>query len=123
MADPKPGVIPRKDSDLDVRDMFDRMTRAYLLTVIGEDLIEEHRRKPCGHHSEPLARLLAWCQRRPLPEQYAVKAEADGTFRIVSMTGRRGVAPSYLGEARFASLEEARHGVLLRHISDLTGKQ
>jgi uracil-DNA glycosylase len=56
---------------------------------------------------------LAWCQRRPLPEQYAVKAEADGTFRIVSMTGRRGVRPNYLGEARFASLEEARHGVLL----------
>lgn len=112
-----------KNSDRDVRDMFDRMTRTYLLTVIGDDLIEEHRVKPYGHHSEPLARLLAWCQRRPLPEQYAVKAEADGTYRIVSMTGRRGVAPSYLGEARFASLEEARHGVLLRHISDLTGKQ
>lgn len=123
MAYPKPGPTSRRDSDLDVRDMFDRMTRTYLLTVISDDLIEEHRRKPYGHQSEPLTRLLAWCQRRPLPEQYAVKAEADGTFRIVSMTGRRGVAPSYLGEACFASLEEARHGVLLRHISDLTGKQ
>jgi hypothetical protein len=38
------------------------------------------------------------------------------------MTGRRGIPPTYIGESRFASLEEARHGVLLQHISDLTGK-
>lgn len=123
MAETKQRLAPRKDADHDVRDMFDRMTRAYLLTVVSDELIAEHRRSPFGHHSEPLTRLLAWCQRRPLPEQYAVKAEADGTYRIVSMTGRRGARPTYLGEARFASLEEARHGVLLRHISDLTGKQ
>lgn len=122
MAEPIQDQARRTDADHDVREMFDRMTRAYLLTVISDELVEEYRRSPTGHHSEPLARLLAWCQRRPLPEQYAVKAEADGTFRIVSMTGRRGVRPNYLGEARFASLEEARHGVLLRHISDLTGK-
>jgi hypothetical protein len=122
MAEPIPQPALRKDSDNDVRDMFDRMTRVYLLTVLSDDLIAEHRRNPFGHHSEPLTRLLAWCQRRPLPQQYAVKAEADGTYRIVSMTGRRGARPTYLGEARFASLEEARHGVLLRHISDLTGK-
>lgn len=122
MAEPRQDQTRRTDADHDVREMFDRMTRAYLLNVISDDLVEEYRRSPTGHHSEPLARLLAWCQRRPLPEQYAVKAESDGTFRIVSMTGRRGVRPNYLGEARFASLEDARHGVLLRHISDLTGK-
>jgi hypothetical protein len=51
-----------------------------------------------------------------------VKAEADGSFRIVLMSGRRGVRPSFLGEKRFASLEDARHGVLLQHISDLIGE-
>jgi branched-chain amino acid transport system permease protein len=122
MAEPKRQPLQRGDIDQEVRAMWDRMTRAYLMTVISDALIEEHRRRPMGHHSEPLARLLAWCQRRPLREQYAVKAEADGSFRIVSMTGRRGARPEYVGEARFASLEEARHGVLLRHISDLTGK-
>ena len=122
MAEPKRQPLQRGDIDQDVRAMLDRMTRAYLKTVISDALVEEHRRSPTGHHSEPLARLLAWCQRRPLSEQYAVKAEADGSFRIVSMTGRRGVRPEYVGEARFASLEDARHGVLLRHISDLTGK-
>lgn len=109
------------DADLSVRDHFDRMTRAYLKTVLDDGLIEEHRLNPAGHHSEPLARLLAWSQRRPLSSQYAVKAEADGTFRIVAMSGRRGMRPTYVGDDRFPSLAEARHGVLLRHISDLTG--
>ncbi|MFO1151707.1 MAG: hypothetical protein U1E62_25310 [Alsobacter sp.] len=120
MPAPHADTAPQ-DADIHVRDMFDRMTRAYLRSVLSDALVEEYRRNPTGHHSEPLARLLAWCQRRPLPEQYAVKAEADGSFRIIAMAGRRGAGPAYVGEERFASLNEARHGVLLRHISDLSG--
>jgi hypothetical protein len=113
------GPINRDDG---VRDHFDRMTRAYLLSVLDDELIEEHRTSDGGHPSEPLSRLLAWCQRRPLGEQYAVKAEADGTFRLVSFSGRRGQPLRYLGEDRYATLQEARHGVFLRHIQDLTEK-
>lgn len=108
------------DSDRHVRAHFDKMTRQYLLSVLNDGLIEEHRRNP-PHLSEPLSRLLAWCQRRPLTEQFAVKAEADGSFRIISFSGVRGDAPSYATEHRYATLAEARHGVLLRHIQDLTG--
>lgn len=108
------------DSDRHVRDHFDKMTRKYLLSVLNDGLIEEHRRNP-PHLSEPLSRLLAWCQRRPLAEQYAVRAEADGSFRIISFSGVRGRAPSYATDQRYSTLAEARHGVLLRHIHDLTG--
>ena len=94
MAGPKRQPALPADADEHVREMWDRMTRSYLLSVLSNDIIEEHRRSPTGHHSEPLARLLAWCQRRPLPEQYAVKAEADGSFRIVSMTGRPKLPPA-----------------------------
>ena len=120
MTNPAPAPGPR-DKDVHVRDMFDRLTRQYLLAVLSDDLIEEHRRNP-PHMSEPLSRLLAWCQRRPVSEQYAVKAEADGTFRLIVFSGIRGRGPSYASEDRFKTLEEARHGVLLRHIQDLTGK-
>src|SRR6185437_15336013 len=81
-----------------------------------------HRSGDAVHPSEPLARLLAWCQRRPLTEQYPIKAEADGTFRLVSPSGRRGQAPHYVGDERYATVEQARHGAFLRHISDLTEK-
>lgn len=117
--DGKPLVI---DKDLHVRDHFDRMTRRYLLSILSDDLIDEHRRGNLGHVSEPLARLLAWCQRRPLAEQYAVKAEADGTFKLIRLAGRRGQPPVYLSDERFATLQAARHGAFLRHISDLTEK-
>jgi hypothetical protein len=110
------------NKDVHVRDHFDRMTRAYLRSVLSDALIEEHRSGDAAHPSEPLARLLAWCQRRPLTEQYAIKAEADGTFRLVSPSGRRGQAPHYVGDERYATVEQARHGAFLRHISDLTEK-
>lgn len=111
----------RRDQDIYVRDHFDRTTRRYLLSILSDSLIEEHRQYP-AHPSEPLARLLAWCQRRPVEEQYAVKKEADGSFRVITFSGRRGVSPRYAGEERFASYEEARHGAFLHHIKDLTGQ-
>jgi branched-chain amino acid transport system permease protein len=110
------------NKDHQVRAHFDQMTRAYLLSVLDDDLIEEHRTGDGAHPSEPLSRLLAWCQRRPLTEQYAVKAEADGAFRLVSFSGRRGQPPRYIGDERYTTLQEARHGVFLRHIHDLTEK-
>jgi len=109
------------DRDIHVREAFDRITRQYLLAVLSDELIEEHRRNP-PHASEPLSRLLSWCQRRPLSKQYAVKAEADGSFRIIAFSGQRGKGPSYASEEKFTTLAEARHGVFLRHIQDLTGK-
>src|ERR1700688_1195005 len=110
------------DRDHQVRAHFDRMTRAYLLSVLDDELIEEHRTSVGSHLSEPLARLVAWCQRRPLGKQYAVKAEADGAFRLISFSRTRGQPPRYIGDERYTTLQEARHGVFLRHIKDLTEK-
>lgn len=107
--------------DIHVRNHFDQMTRKYLLSVLSDALIEEHRRFP-AHVSEPLARLLAWCQRRPPEEQYAVKKEADGSFRLIQLSGIRGRKPAYVGQERYPTLNEARHGAFLRHIKDLTGQ-
>lgn len=110
-----------EDKDLQVRSHFDQMTRKYLLSVLSDALIEEHRLSP-PHMSEPLVRLLAWCQRRPLAEQYSVKQEGDGSFRLINFSGVRGHKPVYASEENFATIREARHGALLRHIKDLTGK-
>ena len=110
------------DADLHVRANFDKITRSYLLSVLSDALIEEHRRKPEGHHSEPLTRLLNWCQTRPLHEQYAVLQEAGGCYRVVRLSGKPRVPPARVGSESYASLREARHAVFLNHIKDLTGK-
>jgi len=114
-------LADRRDQDSYVRDHFDRTTRRYLLSILSDSIIEEHRRYP-AHPSEPLARLMAWCQRRPIEKRYAVKKEADGNFRIITFSGKRGTRPRYAGEERFASYEDARHGAFLLHIKDLTGQ-
>lgn len=114
-------LTERRDQDSYVRDHFDRTTRRYLLSILSDSIIEEHRRFP-PHPSEPLARLLAWCQRRPIEQQYSIKKEADGGFRLITFSGRRGAKPRYVGEERFASYEEARHAAFLHHIKDLTGQ-
>jgi branched-chain amino acid transport system permease protein len=113
--------VGHSNKDAYVCEHFDRTTRKHLLSVLSNDLISEHRRNPV-HMSEPLARLVAWCQRRPLTKQYAVKAEADGSFRLIAFSGVRGHRPTYASEDRYATLEDARHGVLLRHIEDLSGQ-
>ena len=97
-------------------------TRTYLFSVLSDALIEEHRRSP-AHMSEPLVRFLAWCQRRPLEEQYAVKEESDGSFRLITFSGVRGPQTDLRRRGNTSRRsEEARHGAFLRHIKDLTGK-
>lgn len=110
------------NSDNFVYENWDKMTRVYLRSVMNQSLLDEHRSSSGSHYSEPLMRLLAWCQRRPLSEQYAVKHESDGAYRIISFIGRRGSRPIYVGDERFATLKEARHGILLCHVHDLEGR-
>jgi len=112
---------PVLNADDHVRNNFDAMTRKYLLTVLSDEIIEEHRQEQSGHHSEPLTRLLAWCHRRPPGEQYSLRQEADCSYRIIRMSGRRGRSPTYVGGKVFNTIDDARHGVLLQHIKDLTG--
>jgi hypothetical protein len=110
------------DADKYVRENFDRMTRAYLLSVFSDKLIDEHRNKPEGHHSEPLTRLLNWCHTRPLNEQYAVLQITDGRYQVVRLSGRPRVAPKRVDTEFHATVRDARHAAFLHHIKDLTGK-
>ena len=54
-----------RDGNSVYRDHFDSMTRQHLKKIVTEDLIEEHRRKPTGRHSEALERVLAYFRRLP----------------------------------------------------------
>lgn len=113
---------PVTDADDHVRQNFDHFTRSYLLSVLSDQLIEEHRSKPDGHHSEPLTRLLNWCHMRPLDQQYIVIHRSDGHFRIARLSGKPRSAPMPVDDQTYATVREARHAVFLKHIKDLTGK-
>ena len=111
-----------RDKDIYVRDHFDRMTRDYLLSVLSDALIEEHRRYP-AHPSEPLARLARLV---PAPAaRRAVCGEERGRRQLPphsAFPADAAPSPPMRAKSAIATLEEARHGAFLRHIKDLTGQ-
>lgn len=112
-----------EDRDLVARAQYDALQRQFLRTLVSPEVIEEHRQRPCGQHSEPLARLLHYFQERPVAGQYAVLRErASGQYRLVRLSGVRGVAPTPLGEERYATPEAAYHAIFLRRIDELMGE-
>lgn len=112
-----------EDADVQVYEHFNAKTRDYLKSVIDAELIEEHRQQPVGRHSEPLERLLAYFRRLPLSEQYAVKRETEGGFRIVRLSGLRGTPPSAVDDIHHETLPAAYHAIFLRQIDELMEKK
>ena len=98
------------------------MQRAYLRTLVSDEVIEEHKRQPFGQHSEPLERLLNHFRVMPIKGKYAIKRdEASDNFHIVALSGERGVAPRIVNDTRYETVEAAYHGVFLRQVEELMG--
>lgn len=112
---------PVIDRQFDHLAVFDARMRAHLRTLVSPDVIEEHRRKPMGLHSDALSRLLNYFRRGGLAGKYGLlKTDPDcEEYRIVIFSGRRG-APSEIDMSEtFGSRDEGYHGVFLRRIADL----
>jgi branched-chain amino acid transport system permease protein len=113
-------AIETRDQDEVYRKRFEEMQRDYLRSLVTPEVIEEHRRSPQGQHSEALARLLIYFRRRPQVGKYAIKAvDAFKDYRIVALSGRRGVPPRAVEDKIYVSPAEACHGVFLRCVQDL----
>ena len=110
------------DSDEHFFNYFNNKQREYVRKVINDDIIEEYRRQPLGRHSEPLERALAYFRRLPISQQYALKQERDGTYRMISMSGKKGVPPSYVGNETFKTLHDGYFGIFMRQIKDMDDK-
>jgi branched-chain amino acid transport system permease protein len=109
-----------EDKDLVYWRRYDKMQREYLKSLVSDSLIDEHRRCPLGQHSEALERLLLYFRRAPQVDKYAIAAvEPFKAYRIVALSGHRGVAPRLVEDKLYPSPEAAYHGVFLRRVQDL----
>jgi branched-chain amino acid transport system permease protein len=96
------------------------MQRDYLKTLVSSEVIEEHRRSPQGQHSEALQRLLIYFRTRPQVDKYAIAiVELFKAYRIVALSGQRGVPPRVVEDRIYPTQKEAFHGVFLRRVQDL----
>ena len=102
---------------------FDRRIRRYLRTLVSDAVIEEHRRKPLGQHSDALDRLLNYFRRGGMAGKLGLHQPdpAITAYRIVRFSGARGM-PSVIEDEAYGSLDEAYHAVFLRRIDELLGR-
>ena len=108
------------DKDTIYRQYYDRMQIDYLKTLICDEVIEEHKNKPLGQHSEPLSRLLHFFSSAPQKDKYALKRDDQNqTYKIIALSGKRGEPPRFVEDKFYKTLEDAYHGVFLKRIDDL----
>jgi branched-chain amino acid transport system permease protein len=118
-------MLPEEATETANKDMiyfrrYDKMQRDYLKTLVSPQVIEEFKAKPVGQHSEPLERLLNYFQRQALPDKYAVMVvEQFKAYRIVALSGQRGVAPRLVEEKIYPTIDEAYRGIFLRRLQEL----
>jgi hypothetical protein len=110
------------DRQLQVYADWDAKQRERIKALITDDLIEEHARKPLGQHSDALERVLQYFRRQPQAGKYIIVATKPWEeYRIGVFSGQRGPLASILDDEKYATEEEAMHGVFLRRVRDLRG--
>ena len=112
------------NKDIHPYQSFDKMQIRYLKSLVCEDVIEEYRLQPLGQHSESLQRLLHYFWRLPIENKYGIKRNTlSGSHQIIQFSGIRGVAPKVVDENEYDSIEQAYHGIFLKHINTLMESQ
>ncbi len=99
---------------------FDKRSRDYLKTLVNDELIEEHRRKPSGQHSPALDRLLNYFRRASIVDKYAVLCiRPYAEYRLIALSGKRGVPPRAVDDRTYTTPDEAYHAVFVKRVQDL----
>jgi branched-chain amino acid transport system permease protein len=99
---------------------FDARLRAELKALITDDLIREHRTTFGKRRSDALERVLTYFRSAAVTDKYAILAvKPSAEYRIVALSGRRGVPPRAVDDQVFASEQDALHGVFLKRVRDL----
>ncbi len=100
--------------------LFQLRLRGELKALVNDALIEEHRTTPRSRRSDNLERVLNYFRMAPMAEKYGVlMVKPFAEYRIVAISGRRGVPPRAVDDQMFTTPEDADHGVFLKRVQDL----
>ena len=115
-------ILPIRDQDILYRERFEAQLKDRLRILITPEIVEEHRRKPLGQHSDALERLLLYLRMSPGENKYVLfELEPDRAFKIVATSGKRDVAPRDVDGQVFGSETEALHAVFLMRLRQTFG--
>ena len=109
-----------RDKQVIAAQRFDGVLRRELKALITDDLIEEHRTTEGKRRSDALERVLTYFRRAAVADKYAILAEKPfERYRIVALSGRRGVPPRTVDDQTYPSEDAALHAVFLKRVHDL----
>ncbi len=87
---------------------------------VTQAIIDEHRERPIGKHSDELERVLIYLRKHHLemPGKYIlVCTKPHQEWRIATLSGKPGVPPELLPDS-FPDRYEAEHGLFLKRLAD-----
>ena len=100
---------------------FQKRLRDRLKALITPELIEEHRLRPLGQHSDALSRVLNHFRRGEVADKYAILRQSGQfhAYKIVAFSGVRGAPPRLVDDRVYTDINEAYHAVFLLRVNDL----
>lgn len=108
------------DRQLQVYEDWSEKQRRSIATLITDELVEEHRAKPLGQHSDDLERVLQYFRRQPQDGKYiGVMTKPWAEYRIGVLSAVRGETARILDDETFSTEEGVLHGIFLRRVRDL----
>ena len=107
------------DQDIVVWQHFTERRAEQIRALITDEVIEEHRRNPRGHHSDALDRVLRFFRVAPIPgKEIVIESVPFETYHVGVMTGVPGKSAEILPET-YGSYEETLHAIFLRRVARL----
>jgi len=110
-------TAPPADRQLTVLARFDAGLRRHIISLLNDELIEEHRQKPLGQHSDSLDRVLNYLRRPPLFGLYSRAACRE--YQVIALPVTPGSLPEPIDTTVYHDQNEALHAVFLRHVEAL----
>lgn len=108
------------DRQLQVYEDWSAKQRRAITAIITDELIEEHRVRPLGQHSDDLERVLQYFRRQPQTGKYiGVMTKPWVEYKIGVLSGVRGRPAQILEDEGFSTEEDVLHGIFLRRVRDL----
>lgn len=100
------------------RQVEDHIFATEIKPRVTPEIVEEHRRRPIGKHSDELERVLVYLRKHHLEmagKYILVCTKPHEEWRIAELPGGPGVQPRLL-EDTFRDRYEAEHGLFLKRL-------
>jgi branched-chain amino acid transport system permease protein len=109
------------DRQLQALALFNARLQQEIRGLITPALIEEHRLKPLGRHSDALERCLNYFRRPPAYALYSRRPLKE--WQLIRVPVDPGSAPTPVDDTVYYNESEAMHAVFLRHVQELLDEQ